>query len=331
MSAALDPQESSEPVDFSALNRQYYQEEGPADYILGRLYGLVAIGGQTDEFLDLIGSGVKFHNLELRLGLVEGDDGDADLEEAKRTNERFRDHFVRIEIHNLKHLTVETLLRLFLAHRRRPPCPWSEITGNVRFGEFKDEVRASIANGAQEQLERDVACMFLGADLMPGDGTDDEEAAVANLVGFLRRFADSWLDEAKSYNSTKHGLTAIPGAAVFDIAAQGEEPVRLGEGDSLAHLTFKDGEANRRNWSLTTRWIRPREALEVITVAHHMLDALWSIARCRYGVGRSFKKFALPPEVFSPSSLGATETSGALTETSMTYFWEQTDTSVPRH
>ena len=121
----------------------------------------------------------------------------------------------------------------------------------------------------------------------------------------MRDFASAWLDQSFSYNSTKHGLTAIPGDAVFDLGRPEDRLTRVGEGDSVTHLTHEYGEDNERQWFLTTRWIRPREAVATIALIHLMLDALWSIARCRYGFAGNFNRFALPSDVYSPESLTA--------------------------
>ncbi|WP_419921948.1 hypothetical protein [Candidatus Poriferisodalis sp.] len=323
MSLEFRPQGASEPFDFRYLNGQYYQEEGPDDYILGRLYALVAVGGSTDGFMDLIAPGAEFHGVHVRLqDAVVGDDEAA----AREQNQRFLDHYVRIEMHSLKHLAIETLLRLFLGHRDLPPCPWQEITRVFSPGQFKKAVKSAIVDAGQEQLERDVGHLCFASDLMPDEYSDDEREAARNLAGFMRRFATAWLSEAKSYNSTKHGLTAIPGSAVLEFGPVGEERVKLGEGDSLAHLTFENGSGGGLHWSLTTRWIGPSDAMGTIVIIQLMLKSLWSIARCRYGFGDNLVKFALPPDVYSPETLDSNQP-GAAAELSIPLFVETTGKS----
>ncbi len=325
MSQVVEMQfEHDEPVQPSRLNGQYYRREGPDDYILGRLYALFAIGGSTDGFMDLIAPGVEFHGSRIRL---QGAVGEEDEAATREQNQRFLDHYVRIEIHSLKHLAIETLLRLFVGHRELPQCPWLEISRVTSSAKFKEAVKSAIVDADQEQLEREVGHLFFASDLMGDQYADDDREAASNLAAFMRRFAWTWLSEARSYNSTKHGSTAIPGDAVLDIGPVGEEPTRVGEGDSLAHLTFKnDKSANERRWSLTTRWIRPSEAMSTIVVVRHMLMSLWSIARCRYGFGDRAIKFALPPHVLSPETLGSGE-SRASVEFSMPLFVETIDVS----
>ena len=318
MSREIESHASSERFDFGPLNGQYYQEEGPDDYILGRLYALVAVGGSTDGFMDLIAPGVEFRGARISLQKAVGEDDEA---AAREQNQRFLDHYVRIEVHSLKHLAIETLLRLFLGHRNLPPCPWLEISRMTSPGEFKRAVRSAIVDAATEELDRDVGQLFFASDRLQGRLTDDDLEAAKNLAAFMRRFASGWLVEAKSYNSTKHGLTAIPGDAVFELGPVGEELTKVGEGDSLAHLTSKRKGSSERHWSLTTRWIRPSEAMGTIVIVRLMLTSLWSIARCRYGFATEAVKFALPPDVYSPDMLGANESSAAI-ELSLPLFVE---------
>ena len=131
----------------------------------------------------------------------------------EQSNEAFRQHFLRIETHHLKHLAIETLLRMFLGHRRFPACPWYEISKLTNPGKFKDIVRKSIVEAEPDDLQSAVLDVLLGRSGDLTTATDSDLDTSDNLSGFLRSFATDWLNEAKSYNATKHGLTAIPGAA----------------------------------------------------------------------------------------------------------------------
>jgi len=179
----------------------------------------------------------------------------------------------------------------------------------------------------------------------PGAHTASEGRQVAsNLAGFLRVFANAWLEQANSYNSTKHGLTAIPtelnvsylpiehdamplgdGDSLAQLASQIEkDAIRLGEGDSLAHLAYQNEKDGSRTWSLTTRWIQTSEAAVTIALVQTMLKSLWSVARCRYGITDEFTPFALRPESFSPDKLNAVSDAPAL-EFAVHLFTEPSD------
>ena len=66
-----------------------------------RLYALCVIGGSYDRFKDILADGVDFAKCQLGRTPVEDDDPDGLLEQA---DEAFRQHFLRIEAHHLKHL-----------------------------------------------------------------------------------------------------------------------------------------------------------------------------------------------------------------------------------
>ena len=112
------------PPDFDDLNRQFYQEDGPGEYLMMRFHALCVIGGAYEPFKDILTEGVEFAGTTLSL-VGSTDDPDAPELEADRT---FQQHYLRIETHHLKHLAIETLLRLFLGHKDFPACPWFEIS-----------------------------------------------------------------------------------------------------------------------------------------------------------------------------------------------------------
>ena len=251
------------PADFDSLNRSFYQENGPGEFILMRLYALGIVGGSYDRFKEILADGLDFAKCQVKLTPIEDNDPDGLLEQS---DEAFRQHFLRIETHHLKHLAIETLLRMFLGHRRFPPCPWYKISSFTKFWEFKDVVRETIVEAEPDALQSGVLDVLLGRSGNLTTATDSDLDASDNLSRFLRSFARDWLNEAKSYNATKHGLTAIPGAAHLSIGEEGEEMVDIGYGDSLQHLSHGQWEDNERVWSVTTRWIQLEQAVATIVV-----------------------------------------------------------------
>ena len=297
------------PAGFESLNRSFYQENGPGDFILMRLYALCIIGGSYDRFKGILADGVDFAKCQIRWTPVEDDDPDGLLEQSE---EAFRQHFLRIETHHLKHLAIETLLRMFLGHRGFPACPWYEISSFTDFRKFKDAVRQFLVEAEQEDLQSAVLYVLLGRSGDLTTASDSDLDASGNLAGFLRSFARDWLSEAKSYNATKHGLTAIPGAAHLRIGAEGGELVDIGYGDSLEHLSYVLGENNERVWSVTTRWIRLERAVGSIYIIGEMLKSLWSVARRRYGLSETYGTFRPSGSAFSIEDLREMDTGSAI-------------------
>ena len=292
--------------NWDSMNEQFYRQRGPAEYILFRLYGLCLAWGAHDSLFEILGEGVVIGRLNIALAEHENEGIDPEID-----NEEFRDHFVRIESHHLKHLAIETLLRLFLGHKERFACPWVEISREVNFAKFKLRVRRQIVEVATELLQSDVAYTILG--ISPDIETlSEEDADIShNVACFLREFAAEWLEEAKSYNATKHGLTAVPGAAEFAISGDDGEFVKLGFGDSLAHLSFGHWQNDERVWSVTTRWIRTEQAVAVIWLAKEMIESLWNVARVRYGAAETAKRIVLRSDVFSIDDFRGIDSCGA--------------------
>ena len=309
--------EELRPPDFDDLNRQYYEEDGPGEYLMMRFHALCVIGGAYEPFKDILAEGVKFAGSTLSL-VGSTDDPDSPGVEADRA---FQQHYLRIETHHLKHLAIETLLRLFLGHTDSPECPWFEISKEFNFGKFKGTVDTHIVNAEPETLQSDVAYAILGHS---GDLTTASEEVLnysTNIARFLRLFASDWLEEAKSYNATKHGLTAIPGEANLSIGVSPDRMVEIAYGDRLAHLSTKGWIDGKRDWAVTTRWIRKEQAVPSIYLTIQMLRALWKVARVRYGISENSGPLELPSPDFTPEKLQEVE--GSCTrELSRTAFTE---------
>ena len=282
------------------LNRSFYQENGPGDFILMRLYALCVVGGCYDQFKDILAEGVDFAKCKVQLMPTEGNDPDG---LHARSDEEFRQHFLRIESHHLKHLAIETLLRMFLGHRGFPACPWYEISSFTNFKKFKKAVRTSIVESEIDGLQSGVLDVLLGRSGDRTTSTADDLDISHNLSKFLQAFAADWLSEANSYNATKHGLTAIPGVAHLRTVAENEEIVDLGYAEFLTHLSYEINDDNTRVWSMTTRGISLEHAVASIMIVIEMLDSLWSVARCRYGLSETYRTFRSPESVLSIDNL----------------------------
>ena len=287
------------PPDYDDLNRQFYHEHGPGEFLLMRFHTLCVIGGAYEPFKNILAEGVEFAGSTLSLV---GSTDEPDSTEVE-SDLAFQQHYLRIETHHLKHLAIETLLRLFLGHKDSPECPWFEISKEFNFRTFKESVDTLIVNAGCETLQSDVAFAILGHS---GDLTTASEEILNhsfNLARFLRLFASDWLAEAKSYNATKHGLTAIPGEANFSIGISPDEMIEIAYGDRLAHLSTKGWIDDRRDWAVTTRWIRKEQAVPSTYITIQMLRSLWGVARIRYGLSENSVPVELPSSGFTPEKL----------------------------
>lgn len=310
--------------EFDDLNRQFYQEDGPGEYLLMRFHALCVVGGAYEPFKGILAEGVEFAGSTLSLVCSTDDSGEPGVE----SDRAFQQHYLRIETHHLKHLAIETLLRLFLGHKDSPECPWFEISREFNFRKFKEAVETNIVNAGRETLQSDVAFVILGRS---GDLTTASEEVLnysTNIARFLRLFASDWLEEAKSYNATKHGLTAIPGEANLSIGVSPDRMIEIAYGDRLAHLSTEDWSHGRRDWAVTTRWIRKEQAVPSIYLTIQMLRALWKVARVRYGISEDSGPLNLPSPDFTPDQLQEIEGSSTR-ELSRTAFTESKNPRSP--
>lgn len=263
--ATSHPPPTVDRVELEDLNHHFYGGDGPADYFSTRLNSLMALVGNPDDFADLLRTEVQVDNVTFSLGAGSEIDTDA----LRR--------YLRMESQVLLHHAAEALIRLFLAHRHGQACPWLEIAAEFKFREFKDAVQQQIVNGPELALTSDVGFVFLGRREAPEWAT-----AAESLTRLLRRFARDWLADARLYNSAKHGLSVVPGDAVFNLGPTGGDLTAMGHGDSLAYLEAGNWIDGTRTWSLTTRWIDVSETLGLIHVSTRMMTSLWDFARFRY-------------------------------------------------
>jgi hypothetical protein len=260
---------------YHQLNERFYAAE-PADYLRIRLVSLLALAGRPDEVLELLRAGVNHGGVTARIS----DDSEIDQESLSR--------YVSIESQVLLHHAGETLVRLYLAHRDHPPCPWLELSREKHFGPFKKRVEEEIGRRRPALLADEVAWIFLGcreaerSEAERGEDSEAWSAAASNLVLFLRTFVDRWLAESATYNALKHGLAALPGNASLLVADDDGRGHSMADGASIELLTSGRWDDGRRVWSATTRWIDISECLALVEVASHMISSLWQIARMRY-------------------------------------------------
>jgi hypothetical protein len=273
------------------LNRDFYTAD-PADYFHVRWLSLMLLAGRPHAALALFRDGISYGHIFAR------------LEDPEVDPDGVRD-FATMESQVLFHQACETLLRLYLARVKLPPCPWLEMAATTSFASFKARVRKEVIEG---RLEEDVEQVFLGGTRRNFEGLtqSDWEQVVRTLARFLRTFAGRWLEDAHAYNSLKHGLAVLPSEVQLSFAQEGTE---IGDAQLLAHgpsLDFLEctpwSQDGRRSWQRTTTWIDVSEALAFVDVARNMIVSLWEVARARYSTASGSAKIFVPRDL-EPSML----------------------------
>ncbi len=223
---------------------------------------------EPEILLDQLKAGVKWGKLQLAWG--DKDDA-ANIEKLKR--------WAKIEIAASYYHAAETLMRLFIAHIQKPPCPWLEMASLRDFSEFKTQVNR-IAKMQDEDLERKVAYAFLGFEKYPGKisiemSPEKWNEAVKNIKEDICFYAKSILDNDQ-YNAYKHGL------GIF----LDNRSVRLGdiagrEGDSLLALVVRDDEEGRR-WAEKVFFFDADLNVALTYMAERLLGQVIETGRARY-------------------------------------------------
>ena len=271
-----DPDHLLAPENDRGLNDAFYRAR-PHAYFNQRLESLVLVAGKSAQLAELLAEGITIGRLKA------GGAPRPNLTEHQRAEvEQDREQFVIAESEVLLHHAAETLLRLYLAHERLPPCPWLVLAGERSFAAFKEKVAQLGEELGDEQRKANVAAVFFGAadrtNLQPTPSEDAWSAGLENLSTWLAWFAAHFLDSGV-YNAAKHGLALQAGNAAFQL---GDDELISRSGLSLEYVeTYKDDSGHRR-WRRTTQWVDPDRWMGYIFMACRLMKGLMEVARARY-------------------------------------------------
>lgn len=264
--------------NFPEINRAYYAAE-PADYFEQRLNNLLVAAGNPDGRAELIRKGGEFG--ELKFGEASGGKPDpADTPSSKAV-----EHFVLAETEVLAHHVGETLLRLYFAHEKLPPCPALELARVRSPAKFKQMVRTRFLDSAYDDrgYRATISKVFhLVADpshVRPDPGVDKWWDSVDNIELFLRHFASDFV-EAGLYNSAKHGMALTPTEFGFKF---GDSELTQRHGPAIYHLEQRtDRKSGKARWFSTYHWVSTDRQAAMTFMGIKMIRVLWRNARLRY-------------------------------------------------
>jgi hypothetical protein len=283
MSDPADTADEELRAKYDRLNAQFYTAE-PGHYFRTRWLSLLLTAGRPAEVAALLQAGSTYEHFSAQANTQEITDAEMQS-------------YVCMESEVLLHQASETLLRLFLAHWSSSGCPWLDVASERRPGEFKRRVEEEVIGQPMTTLQEAATFVFLGNIQRPTAVPPETwQQGIANLAAFLRTFAARWLEDARLYNSLKHGLSVVPGAAQLAFAEQPDmsDARSLGHGTSVDFLDWEVVPPKRRTWKQTTRWLDVSESLALIEVAHQMIEAMWGFGRARYTASPLPKRLLLP-------------------------------------
>lgn len=271
-----DPEVAPNPAaDLQSLNRSFYAAD-PAAYFRTRMLVLGLLIAKSDDLSDML-DGVTVEDLTLSVphGPATAEDEAAHLA------------YLVTESESLVHHLAETLVRLFIAHRDLPPCPWLEVAELTQAWQFKQAAESIAADSRSDELLDQTIRVFIGEDTAPA-----REGAV-NMRRTLVLAADRITKDAKTYNAVKHGLAVQAGQATFSITADGGGTFGAA-GPALTHLELeRDKTTGRVDYYMATRWTDIRSNLLLAQLLVAGIDALWTVARARY-LGTPMTGVSLP-------------------------------------
>ena len=258
---------------------------------------LLALGSPEVVHSTLM-DGVQFGELHLR-----------EDESAPDTDELLQ--YGTLEAVAILHHTSEALLRLILAHEYLPACPWLEIARLRQPGEFPKALK-KLRRGLGDQEQQDRIVHVLRGGLTPAEVNVDisEDAWFADrqgLIQLLEAAAERIDSEVQLYNSVKHGLAAIAGAAHLKLGGE-ESPINVeASGPMVTFMGLKKKTDGSIRWQKTTTWVRVETTIAFSAMLSKQIESLWSVARLRY-LGQSGGKIqpVTPDQVQAVTSLGRT-------------------------
>jgi hypothetical protein len=267
------PDDQLATENYPRLNEQFYNAN-PQSYLERRWTNLLFTLGKGDELAEMAREGLKFDGVEVTWS------GEPDEIEKEKSE---RQRFITAESEILLHHASETLLRLYLAHVTRGPCPWLELARNKDFQAFKKKVARLRRRVVAGDEAKDISWVFYGTDDRERFSTPPPvkqwEAGTENIGRFLDHYAAVFLDPSP-YNAAKHGLALVAGEASFQID---DGDLISMSGPSLEYLAIKhDAETKRPQWVQETKWIDTKRAIAFIYIAQSLVEVLWDVARARY-------------------------------------------------
>ena len=249
------------PLQYGSLNEHFYHAE-PSEYLLQRLWSLAASLDPATQ-----PTAVQFDQFSMA----------REPEDILDDNKAMK--YAALESMVLLHHAAESMLRLYLAHANRSPCPWVEIAKLRNFAEFKRRVAELRDSLSEPEVMNDLEEVFMWAHEPAAFPRVSEHLRASNQAGLrlmIEYAATVLLEDAPVYNAAKHGIAVLAG----DVNLELEEVLRA-EGPSLTTLEEIELDGARK-WAKRTRWVHPTRSLTTTFVIANMIRSLWESARGHY-------------------------------------------------
>lgn len=266
------PDDGLAPESFGELNQAFYGTE-PYLYLRRRLMNLVLTRASGEKLEEIASQGLK-------VGIANfGYEFDNESKEA-------REKFEIAESEVLLSHVSETVIRIYLAHREIPHCPWLELCRVRSPSKFKSKTESLLKSIQSGKEDVQIQTVFYGRPdrraLSPEVDEESWTKSTKTLRDYLSFFADRVLD-ANAYNAAKHGLALVAGSSSLEIQANGDpEPMVLSDGPALECLVISTEKDGRKRWAREAKWIDPDRISTHAWMGCQMLESIWTIGKARY-------------------------------------------------
>jgi hypothetical protein len=263
--------------DVRRVNESFYSAK-PHEFFRHRITALMVMSSRPEEVARLASEGLSVGTLKVGSDGPPGDDPDSIV------NADSRRMFTITEAEVLAHHVGETLLRLYMAHEGLPVCPAWELAKIRTPRDFKTRVRKRFLDSPPESHLSAVSSVFFGFEDADGieyvePPPEGKKPDSMNVEKFLRHHANHHLNDANVYNAAKHGLAVTAGNASMQL---GDGSVLKQDGDAVTFLETVLNRDKKRQWQLTTAWVRSDVSLAFALLGCRFIEQLWAVARARY-------------------------------------------------
>lgn len=168
------------------------------------------------------------------------------------TSESDREKFAIAESEVLLSHVSETVIRLYLAHREIPQCPWLELARVRSPQKFKKRVEVLSRQLDEGSEDSHIRTVFYGNSdrktFKPKIDEGDWERGTSNLRSYLQCFVEV-VGDSNAYNAAKHGLALVAGSSTLRMEALGMDPLNLSDGPALECLVVTPQKDGKRKWA----------------------------------------------------------------------------------
>jgi hypothetical protein len=268
------------PQQWRGFNQPFYSRD-PTSYFSQRLSMLALVGARRSDLEEMLAEGVRIGTIQLGASDDEEDDEPSALADHERPE------FIA-DVVVLFHHTVESMLRMYLAHLGRPDSPRLQIARMRTPGAFKSAVQDLIARVPDLDLLDEVADVCYGVaegrritrrvDGQPLD-LDFELELMLETWNWFVYLAKMWLDEAALYNAAKHGFCIDAAASSGFWVGDADDPALAVEG---AAITYLDLDRTTSEWVERRTFVDVSRTMTLTFLAIRLARQVWSVGKTRY-------------------------------------------------